>query len=154
MSRLSVFAAAVVVLVPVSGCAEAFPDDKVEKVAGTLLAPTADQKVGREIRVKCNIPSVPKDHVIVAAVESNSLMWPKEPYLDNFKGDDYEATVAEGGDPGATFRITVLVVGKEGQKKLKKWFDTGRTTGDFPGLKLSDIPGAQRVDSVGVKFKS
>jgi hypothetical protein len=149
MSRLSVFAS-VVALVPLSGCADAFPD---EKVTGTLLAPKTDQKVGREFRVKCNIPNVPKDHVIVAAVESNSLMWPKEPSLDNFKGADWEATVAEGGDPGATFRVTVLVVGKDGQKKLKKWFDRGRATGDFPGLKLSDIPGAARVDSVVVKFK-
>jgi len=125
-----------------------------KKVKGQLLAPKEGGNIGEEFEVRAKISGdLPKGSMAVPAVESRDgvLIWAKRPYLQQFKqGGEWSATVSDGGT-SKDLRVTVLIVPPDGLKVLADWFKKGEANGDFPGLKLEQITGAYRLDSVKVQ---
>lgn len=124
------------------------------KTEARILSPKDGSEVGKEqvFSVKARVSNVPKGFKIYTCTEINGLFWPKEA-LTQFRADeDWIATFVEGGN-SPEFRLTLILVPPEGLKVLTKWFDTGTAKGDFPGLRLEKIKGAERLDSIKLKLR-
>jgi hypothetical protein len=122
---------------------------------GKIISPKAGTTVSRDetFKVQVRATNIPKDHQLYAVVEVANLLWPKEQPLEQFKkGGEWTTTISEGGDPGPEFRLTVLLVPPAGVKVLDKWFEKGKASGEWPGLRFRDVPGADRLDSVKLKL--
>jgi hypothetical protein len=120
---------------------------------GEIVQPKTGQTVERKFQVSGSLNNVPPEYHVWIAVEINTLLWFKEPEIH--KSDKkWSVTITENGNsPNGVLSIILILVSPEGQKIIKNWFSKGLNTGDYPGFKISEIPGASRLDIVnGLKI--
>lgn len=124
------------------------------KTEARILSPKDGSEVGKEqvFSVKARVTNVPKGHKVYTCTEINGLFWPKDALTQFRPDEEWVASFVEGGG-SPEFRLTLILVPPEGLKVLAKWFDTGAAKGDFPGLRLEQITGAERLDSVKLRLK-
>jgi hypothetical protein len=148
---LGVFVLSRAASVAPAGAAEDPP--KRGKAVAEIVSPRSGQEVDRRFTLRAKTTAIPTDGHLWAASLVGDLLWPKEPEL-SVRDNEASATIGEGGAPAdGKFSVVLLLVGKAGQEAIEKWLEQGRTTGDFPGLKIEAIPGAQRLDTVTVKLR-
>jgi len=132
--------------------AKRVPEKKSDNVPsgtrGRILRPQANTVVGRSFTVSGEHFDLPKGYHVWLAVEIGTLLWPKEPEVPT-ADKRWSVKIVEGGNPpGGLFSLTLFQVPPEGNKFIVRWHEHGRSTGDFPGLNASDIPGFSRLDVV------
>jgi hypothetical protein len=154
MSKILIAAAG---LIAMAFAEAASCDDKKSpaKPGASILSPKDGDEVGKDtvFTVKARVDNVPQGYKVYTSTEVNRLFWPKEENLTQFRpGEDWVADFAEGGG-SPEFRLTLLLVPPEGQDVLADWFEKGSANGDFPGLRLDQIKGSQRLDSVKLRIK-
>lgn len=95
-----------------------------------------------EIEVRGRVLDVPEDHEvwIVHRVPNGSEMWPKEKLAPDAVGW-FEVVTLEGGR-SRSMAVAVLLTPKSVSQEFEDWFQRGRQTGHFPGLRL---PSSARV---------
>jgi hypothetical protein len=85
------------------------------------------------------------------AVEVGDLVWPKESKVAPDQDNKWSATVFEDGAT-ETFAIALFVADSKVDKRIGKWLEAGRSTGNYSELK--GIPGARRIARVdGLRLK-
>lgn len=115
---------------------------------GKIEKPKTGLTVERKFQVSGNLNNVPPKYHVWIAVEIGGLLWFKEPEIH--KSDKkWNMTITEDGNPpNGVFSITLVLVSSEGQKIIKEWFYEGKRMGEYPGFKITEIPGASRLDII------
>jgi hypothetical protein len=113
---------------------------------GSILVPEDEEIVERVFLVSGVLANVPNDRQIWLAVEKNNLVWPKEPNISS-ADRKWSRAINENEITGkGTFSLSLFCVPPKGQKVFENWFENGKRTGEYPGLK--EIKGAFRLDIV------
>lgn len=115
---------------------------------GKIEKPKTGLFVGREFQVSGSLNNVPPKYHVWITVEIGGLLWFKEPEIH--KSDKkWNMTITEDGNPpNGVFSIVLVLVSSEGQKIIKERFSEGKRTGEYPGFRITEIPGASRLDIV------
>lgn len=91
-----------------------------------------------------------KNARLLLAVEVDGLIWPKEPLALAQNG--WSLYIAEGGNPpDGKFVLSAWHAPETAEEVIENWLQTGRLTGDFPGLE--ELPNATRLDSVELRLR-
>ncbi len=111
-----------------------------------IQQPKSSETVGRTFVVSGDLGEMPEGYHVWLGIEIGALLWPKEPEIPI--GDrHFSVKIVEGGNPpGGRFSLTLFQVSSEGQKRIADWVDTGRRTGDWPGLDPRDLNGFSQLD--------
>lgn len=113
---------------------------------GSIVIPKDGDTVKSVFQVSGELANIPKGHQIRLAIEKDNLIWPKEPAISS-ADHIWSRTINESGTKGkGTFSLSLLCVPPKGQKVVENWFETGKLTGEYPGLK--EIKEAFRLDIV------
>lgn len=142
------------IVITLLGAGDTCKSQSTQKVEGRVVVPKEDGTVERDVSFEIKVKlsgKVPEGYQAIPCTQIGELMWPKQP-LTHLKADEWVADFVEGGTAKA-FYLTVLLVPPQGVKAIATWNDQGRLTGSFPGLKLADIPGAKRIDSIKLNLK-
>ena len=104
--------------------------------------------------MRAKISNVRGGFKVYACTEYNGLFWAKDQPWTKSTSGEWRTTYNEPGRPPKDgFRLTILLVPSDGVRVLDKWFADGKRTGDWPGLKLEQITGAEELASVKLKPK-
>lgn len=72
--------------------------------------------------------------ILVARVDREGLIWPKEPRLQIANGEgSFTARIYEGGRPGRRY-YSVVMVNETGLQDFADWLRRGAATNHYPGL--------------------
>ena len=120
---------------------------RLVKLSGVIDQPVNNASLERSIPCSGSIQNASEAAEVCyyLAVETDGLIWPKEPTLTPGADGRWTATVREDGWP-ERFSITLWAVQPAGARHIQIWLDNGRRTNDYPGLTV--LPGARRLAEV------
>lgn len=110
---------------------------------GRIVSPRENDKVGKFVKVKGELSGIPTGHSVWLAVKIGLLLWPKDE-ISPSEGT-WKATFDGGGGQGKEFGLALIMVGPDGERKIRKWFENGPEAG-YPGL--ARIKGSVPLDAV------
>jgi len=116
------------------------------EVKGEIIKPSANQVARGEILCTGRAENVRPDIHLWLVVEVGGLLWPKEDEIFVDENGEWSATIYEDGTPDE-FSIELFAMNSKADIYVRKWLESGRRTGDYPGL--SWIPGSRRIARVG-----
>jgi hypothetical protein len=115
---------------------------------GSIQHPSAGETVGRSFIVSGELGEIPKDYHIWIGIEIGALLWPKEPEVSR-NDRRFSIKIVEGGNPpNGRFSLTLFQVFQEGHQNIANWIETGRNTGEWPGLDVHNLIGFSQLDRV------
>ena len=116
-----------------------------DKVTGSISNPQPDEAVRRTFKCSGVVTGMQPGLSLWLAVEVGDLVWPKESKVAPDQDNKWSATVFEDGAT-ETFAIALFVADSKVDKRIGKWLEAGRSTGNYSELK--GIPGARRIARV------
>ena len=135
--------------------AKIIPEQSQKPFQATIEKPIASQTIGHEFAVVVKLNNVPEKFHIWAAFEIKDLLWFKQPELNKLDHKCVLNLAENNISQKGSFSLSLIKVSSRGQSVITDWFLKGQNTGRYPGLKISEIPGAARIDIVhGLKFNN
>ena len=116
---------------------------------GQFLSLRNGDTIEAQTVISLEADNVPAGHEVWVMEIHDALMWPKEPPVPNTATGQWMGNYSIAGQSGP-MQLGLYVVPPEGQETIRQWLRHGQRTNDFPGLRESDIPGAQQLDKVDV----
>lgn len=125
---------------------------KSVEVRGSITIPRENETVSRRIEVKGNLSGLQQGQSVWLAIQIGNLYWPKEPEIIVSDGEWSAVVYESGSPPGGQFSLVLLVVSRKGNKDIEDWINKGNQTGEFPGLKKSDISEMKALHAVRLRL--
>ncbi len=121
--------------------------DLLTQMRGHIDQPGDGETVARTIHCSGSIQRDARSSEIVfwLAVETDGLIWPKEPLVRPDEAGRWVVDIREEGHPD-TFAISLWAAMPWGTHRIQEWLETGRRTNDYPGL--ATLPDARRITRV------
>jgi hypothetical protein len=116
-----------------------------DKVTGSISNPQPDEEVRRTFKCSGVVTGMQPGLSLWLAVEVGDLVWPKESKVAPDQDNKWSATVFEDGAT-ETFAIALFVADSKVDRRIGKWLEAGRGTGNYSELK--GIPGVRRIARV------
>ena len=116
-----------------------------DKVTGSISNPQPDEEVRRTFKCSGVVTGMQAGLSLWLAVEVGDLVWPKESKVAPDQDNKWSATVFEDGAT-ETFAIALFVADSKVDRRIGKWLEAGRSSGNYSELK--GIPGARRIARV------
>ena len=137
----------IAILINVSYLRSRQVQSRLAKLSAQIDQPLANASVGSSIACRGSLHQAAEapEVCFYLAVETEGLIWPKEPPVTPKAGGRWTATVHTEGCPD-TFSISLWAVLPSGARHIHIWLDNGRRTDDYPGLTV--LPGARRLAEV------
>ncbi len=124
---------------------EANFDGRSYQRSGSIDYPGPDQIIGRTIACAGLALGIPPDMHLWLAVETGSLIWPKEGEVLADGNGKWKKTIFEDGAT-RRFSISLLIVNPKAHAQILEWLEVGRQQGQYAELK--GIPGTDRIARV------
>ena len=122
-----------------------------DKVTGSISEPQPSATVPKTFMCSGVVTGMQPGLSLWLAVEVGGLVWPKESKVAPDQDNKWSATVFEDGAT-ETFAIALFVADSKVDRRIGKWLEAGRSTGNYSELK--GIPGARRIARVdGLRLK-
>jgi D-alanyl-D-alanine carboxypeptidase len=112
--------------------------------AGRFLAPKSGEQVTQVFTVEGSLSAIPSGHHVWVAVQIGDLLWPKTEVPAQTQ--HWTRPIHEGGAPGESFSLALLMVDATANDQILAWLDNGQRTGDYPGI--SRVFGSVQLDAV------
>jgi len=116
-----------------------------DKVTASINTPKPNEMASRTFKCSGVVTGLQPGLSLWLAVEVNNLVWPKESKVAPDQNNKWSATVFEDGAT-ETFAVALFVTDSRADRRIKKWLEAGRSTGNYSELK--GIPGARRLARV------
>jgi hypothetical protein len=113
-------------------------------LAGRFLAPKSGEQVTQEFTVEGSLAAIPSGHHVWVAVQIGDLLWPKTEVPAQTQ--HWTCPIHEGGAPGESFSLALLMVDATANDQILGWLDNGQRTGNYPGI--STVRGGVQLDAV------
>lgn len=109
----------------------------LDQLEGTLDQPIDNQVVGEVFTCSGTISWLGESVYLWLAVATGGKIWPKERPIPVVEDGPWEIEVKDICLKGPTekFSLVLYATDKQADKRIKKWIDHGRRTGDYPGMK-------------------
>jgi len=121
-------------------CCLIFDCTKDDPPVHAVLSPKENETVSDVIDVTGTLGKIPSGNHVWLATQIANFMWPKQPEIPA-ASRSWAAQIYEGAKPGnGNMMLVLFTVGEEGNSFIREWFRNGQKTGDFPGLKPTEIP--------------
>nr|VFJ90669.1 MAG: hypothetical protein BECKH772A_GA0070896_1002310 [Candidatus Kentron sp. H]VFJ91774.1 MAG: hypothetical protein BECKH772B_GA0070898_1002110 [Candidatus Kentron sp. H]VFJ98403.1 MAG: hypothetical protein BECKH772C_GA0070978_1002110 [Candidatus Kentron sp. H] len=119
-----------------------------------IVSPTDGQEVGARVVVKGTSEMADYESNVWVLVHLKLLgdqWWPQNKPVRDIKTGDWETLAYIGGeqDIGLEFEIAAATFGKDAEKEILKYHETGRRTGHYPPMSFPETTSA--IDIVTVK---
>ena len=127
--------------------------EPLDIVEGGINSPRHNECVNRKISCAGWINKISAGQHLWIVIEVGELLWPKEGEVIPKKDGTWEKTVFEDGNPfNDRFSIALYIANEKGHKQILNWFDAGRMTGSYCGLR--GIPSTRRIDRIDLRLLS
>lgn len=120
-------------------------NDAYDKITGSIDHPEPNETVPRTFRCSGVVTGMQPGLSLWLAIEVGVLTWPKESKVDPDRDNKWSAIVFEDG-ASEVFAVSLIVCDSRVHKRIMKWLEAGRRTGNYSDLK--GIPGARRIARV------
>jgi hypothetical protein len=129
------------------------PEHAVNSFEAIFEAPIAGQTIENEFAAVVRLNNVPKEDHIWVAVEIDNLLWFKQPEINKSDHKVVINLVENNLSQKGHFSLSLVKVSSTGQRVITDWILKGKSTGKYPGINISEIPEASRIDVVqGLKI--
>ncbi len=107
-------------------------------------------EVARRFYVEGGLNNIQSNYYFVLATERKNLIWPKidTGLVTPSVGEWRHYVMEHGGLFKEKFSLLFIRISCEGHCFVENWWRYGYSVGSYPGLKLSDIPGAVELHRV------
>jgi hypothetical protein len=116
-----------------------------DKVTGSITEPQPNAIVSRTFKCSGIVSGMQPGLSLWLLIEAQGFVWPKESKVTPDPDNRWSATVFEDGANEA-FGVALFVADSKAEKRIGKWLEAGRATGNYSELK--GIPGARRLARV------
>ena len=101
-----------------------------------ISSPAAGQQVGDNFEVTGVIDSIPVGEVVYLVERVDDHFWPKKKIGASPTSFKRQHNASAG--QGYKYTIELLSVSGAEQKQIEQWYETGKKTGKYPGIKTFD----------------